>query len=67
MDSKEIGASIRTRRRSRRIPQADLAEIAGISVRTLREIEKGGANPELKTLLRICQVLGMRINVEIIK
>jgi y4mF family transcriptional regulator len=66
-DKEAIGKIIRTRRKSRKIVQAELADIAGISPRTLRDIEKGIANPELETLMRICKVLGMEIKLEVIK
>lgn len=67
MDLKTIGISIRDRRKSRKVIQHDLADISGISIRTLRDIEKGNANPELQTLIKICDVLGMEIKVEINK
>jgi transcriptional regulator with XRE-family HTH domain len=67
MDLKIIGKEIQKRRKSRSIVQSDLADIARISLRTLRDIEKGVANPELKTLLKICGVLGMEIKVEVMK
>ncbi|GIL23683.1 MAG: hypothetical protein BroJett042_21960 [Bacteroidota bacterium] len=67
MDFKAIGKAVRERRKSRKILQADLADIAGISPRTLRDIEKGTANPELETLMKLCQALGMEVRVEIIK
>jgi y4mF family transcriptional regulator len=66
-EKESLGELIRTRRKSRNIRQADLAEMAGISPRTLRDIEKGTANPELETLLKIFEVLGLGIKVEIIK
>lgn len=62
-----IGKIILNRRKSRHIIQGDLADIAGISPRTLRNIEKGLANPELETLMRICNVLEMVIKLEIDK
>ncbi|MFM9839680.1 MAG: helix-turn-helix domain-containing protein [Cyclobacteriaceae bacterium] len=67
MDLKVIGNEIQKRRKSRNIAQSDLADIARISLRTLRDVEKGVANPELETLLRICGVLGMEIKVEVMK
>jgi y4mF family transcriptional regulator len=67
MDLKELGGAIRARRKSRKVVQADLAEIAGISDRTLRDIENGTANPELSTLLKICGTLGMEIKIDVIK
>ena len=62
-----IGDIIQSRRKVRKIAQEQLADIAGVSPRTLRDIEKGIANPELETLLKICNVLGMEIKIEVIK
>lgn len=66
-EKEAIGALLRSRRKARKIAQEQLADIAGISARTLRDIEKGIANPELETLLKICNVLGMEIKIEVIK
>ena len=62
-----IGEIIQARRKARKIAQEQLADIAGISPRTLRDIEKGTGNPELETLMKICNVLGMEIKIEVIK
>jgi y4mF family transcriptional regulator len=61
-----IGNILQSRRKARKIVQEQLADIAGISPRTLRDIEKGTANPELETLMKICKVLGMEIKIEVI-
>ena len=66
MDAKELGKAIQLRRKSRKISQEDLAEIAGIGQRTRRDIEKGSGNPELTTLLKLCEVLGMKLTIDII-
>lgn len=62
-----IGDILQSRRKARKIAQEQLADIAGISPRTLRDIEKGIANPELETLMKVCNVLGMEIKIEVIK
>jgi y4mF family transcriptional regulator len=67
MDKKELGNSIRERRKFLKITQEDLADISGISERTLRSIEKGEANPELDSLLKICEVLGLSIDINVMK
>ena len=67
IEPKAIGKIIQSRRKSRNIVQGDLADIAGISLRTLRDIEKGVANPELQTLMSICNVLGLEIKIEVMK
>lgn len=67
MNKKKIGNSILERRKFLKITQEDLADISGISERTLRSIEKGEANPEMDSLLKICEVLGLSIKIEVIK
>lgn len=67
MDIKGIGSALRVRRKFLRITQEDLADISGISERTLRDIEKGLANPELASLLKLCEVLGLEISIGVIK
>lgn len=66
-EKKAIGGIIQTRRKGRKIAQDQLADIAGISPRTLRDIEKGIANPELETLMKVCNVLGMQIKIDVIR
>lgn len=67
MDKKALGNSIRERRKFLKITQEDLADISGISERTLRSIEKGEANPEFNSLLKICDVLGLSIDINVMK
>ena len=67
MDIKEIGATVRERRKFLKITQDDLADISGISERTLRDIEKGLANPELESLMKLCEVLGLELTIGVIK
>lgn len=67
MDKKALGNSIRERRKFLKITQEDLADISEISERTLRSIEKGEANPEFDSLLKICQVLGLSIDINVMK
>jgi len=67
MDIKKIGETIKNRRRFLKITQDDLADIAEVSERTLRDIEKGLANPELESLMKICDVLGLELKIDVIK
>jgi len=67
MDKKELGNSMRERRKFLNITQEDLADIAEVSERTLRSIEKGEANPEFDSLLSICGVLGLSIDIHVMK
>ncbi|MCK5170969.1 MAG: helix-turn-helix transcriptional regulator [Bacteroidales bacterium] len=63
----ELGESIKERRNTLRITQPNLAEMAGISVNTLYKIERGQANPTIKVLNKIADVLGMEINIDVKK
>lgn len=67
MNIEEIGTTVRDRRRFLKITQEDLADISGISERTLRDIEKGSANPELESLMKLCEVLGLDITIGVMK
>jgi y4mF family transcriptional regulator len=67
MDIKEIGSTIKGRRKFLKITQEDLADISGISERTLRDIEKGLANPELESLMKLCEVLGLKLTISVLK
>lgn len=64
---KEIGQQIKERRDTLGITQPDLAEMAGISKNTLYKIETGQANPTLKVLNKIADILGMEITMTVKK
>jgi y4mF family transcriptional regulator len=59
MTPKEIGQKVRARRKLLRLRQRDLAELAGVTLRGLTDLEKGQANPTLKHLGKIAEVLGL--------
>jgi transcriptional regulator with XRE-family HTH domain len=61
----KIGQIIKERRKSLNVTQNDLAEISGISVRSLKEIETGNGNPTLIQLIKILNPLGLKLNIKI--
>ncbi|MCH7413740.1 helix-turn-helix domain-containing protein [Belliella sp. R4-6] len=65
MTIQEIGNYIRERRKMLDITQPDLAEMAGISINTLYKLERGEANPSVKVLSKIGEVLGMEVSIGI--
>lgn len=67
MSKKSIGDSIKARRKSLRVTQLQLAELADISVNTLYKIERGQANPTLEILDVIADVLGMEVRLDVKK
>lgn len=56
---------MRLRRKILNLSQQDLAEIAGISLATIKDIERGKGNPSLSTVSKILDVLGVEIEYRI--
>lgn len=52
---------IKARRKVLGISQQDLAEMSGSSLPTVKDIERGLANPSLSTISKLLDVLGMEI------
>lgn len=52
---------MKSRREFLRISQIDLAEMAEVSLATVKDIERGKANPSLSTINKILDVLGLEI------
>ena len=61
----ELGKQIKARRDILRITQPDLSEMAEISVNTLYKIEKGQANPTIKVINKLAEILGMELKLEV--
>ncbi|MGF7218185.1 transcriptional regulator with XRE-family HTH domain [Spirosoma lacussanchae] len=49
------------RRNTLRLTQEYLAELAGVSLRTVKAIESGAGNPRVSTLIKLADVLGMEL------
>jgi len=67
MDKIEIGQLIHKRRQKLAIKQEDIAEMTGITPKTIYLLETGKGNPSLDTLTRLLDVLGLEISVHIKK
>lgn len=57
----EVAAAIRVRRQAADLTLEDLAHEADMTVRHLHEIEKGRANPTLRSLFKISEALGIKV------
>ena len=62
MDLKEV---MKSRRKLLAISQLDLAEMAGVSLATVKDIERGKGNTSLATVKKIIEVLGMEIEYKV--
>lgn len=58
MDLKEV---MKSRRKTLSISQLNLAEMAEVSLATVKDIERGKGNPSLATVNKIIEVLGMEM------
>lgn len=63
-----IGAFARSRRRELRLSQRDLAELAGVSERTIRAIEQDKQTIRLDVLRAVLDTLGgeLRVGVRLV-
>ncbi len=67
MLAKEIGQTIKDRRKELGITQPHLAELAQVSTNTLYKIERGQGNPTLDVLNKLAEILGMELKLEVKK
>ncbi len=65
MDTTSMGKAIRERRRILGIDQKTAAELSGVSVHTLSDLESGKGNPSLTVLSQVLDALGMELRVQI--
>ena len=59
--------SIKERRETLKIGQETLADISGVGLRTLKQLESGKGNPTIKTLQRLADVLGLELKLDVKK
>lgn len=62
----KIGKIIKKRRKELNFELKDLQDYSGINYASISDIENGKANPTIKTLEKLLDVLGMQINIEVV-
>ena len=60
-----LSVVIKSRRKTLAISQQDLAEMAGVGLATIKDIERGKGNPSMETVSKIMEVLGMEIEYKV--
>lgn len=60
-----IAKTIKQRREELGITQENLAEIAMVSLRTLKAIESNKSNPTIKSISKIADTLGLELKLEV--
>lgn len=63
--STKIGKIIRTRRKELNLELKDLQDYSGVNYVSISEIENGKANPTVKTLEKLLDVLGMELDIKV--
>jgi transcriptional regulator with XRE-family HTH domain len=61
----ELSEVMKMRREALNISQQDLAEMAEVSLATVKDIERGKGNPSLNTIKKILDILGLEIDYRI--
>jgi transcriptional regulator with XRE-family HTH domain len=65
MNNQQIGTIIKERRDYLNLTQKDVAEMAGITFKSISEIELGIRNSSINTLNKVLDVLGLELSVQI--
>lgn len=63
----ELNEVIKSRRKVLAISQLDLAEMAEVSLATVKDIGRGKGNPSLSTVNKLLGVLGLEMDFKIRK
>ena len=62
-DRESIAAFVRARRTANRMSQRDLAELAGVGVRLISEVERGKATTRMDVVNRVLAVFGKELGM----
>jgi transcriptional regulator with XRE-family HTH domain len=61
----DLVLKIKERRETLRITQETLADLSGVGLRTLKQLEGGKANPTFATLSELADVLGLELVLQV--
>jgi transcriptional regulator with XRE-family HTH domain len=61
----ELIKTIKERREALQVTQETLAELSGVGLRTLKQFESGKGNPNLLTLGKLADVLGLEVCLKV--
>ncbi len=66
IEADEIIKALIEARRASGMTQKELSELTGIAQGDISKLEKGNANPSLRTLQRLADGMGMRLKLEFV-
>lgn len=61
----ELIKSIKARREMLQVNQEMLAELSGVSLRTIKQFESGKGNPTLLTISKLADALGLELTLQV--
>lgn len=64
IEADEIIQALIEARRASGMTQKELSELTGIAQGDISKLEKGNANPSLRTLIRLAEGMGMQLKIE---
>ena len=67
MHQSNLTQRLKDRREQLGVTQEQLAELADVALRTVKELDSGKGNPTVGTLIKLAEVLGMELKLEIRK
>ena len=60
-----IASLLRERRKALALVQQDVAQMAGVSLHTLHNLESGKGNPTLEVIAKVLEVLGLELQIRV--
>jgi transcriptional regulator with XRE-family HTH domain len=67
MHQADLLKRLKARREQLGVTQEQLSELAAVALRTVKELDSGKGNPTVSTLIKLADVLGMELKLEIRK
>lgn len=61
----DIGQIIKKRRKELKLTQSTLALLSQVGINTIVSIERGSKSPSLETLLKVADVLGLELQLQV--
>lgn len=65
MHYQSLISAIKARREMLQVTQVQLAQLSGVSPRTLKAFESGKGNPTLETLIKLADALGLELSLQL--
>ena len=63
-DVKSLGKLVKETRKEQQLTQADLAVSAQVGVRFIVDLENGKETAQIGKVLKVCQMLGLKLDIE---